>query len=167
MDKKKAIEIAARIYGLYLLVQIPLALTGLFSVFSIDHGQFVKNPLLYKTWAIIHPIFYVSIAIFLIFKAEYISKILAGKPTRDDEGIKPNQAHMRLSFWITLLGLYFFIDSSSSFIRDIIRHPLHWGDKYAWSIIISHGMIFLASVFMIFRSDRLEHFLRMKSKGKS
>jgi hypothetical protein len=167
MDKRKFIEIASRIYGLYLLIQIPLALSALLSVFSIDHGQFVKNPFLYKSFAVMHPVIYLAIAICLIFKAEYISKIIAGKSTNDDNEAKPNQSHMSLSFWITLLGLYFLIDSSSSFIRDIIRHPPRWGDSYPWSIIISHGMIFCTSIYMILRSNRIEQYLQMKSKGKS
>jgi hypothetical protein len=36
VSKKKAIEIAIRIYALYLLVQIPVALWGILSIFSFD-----------------------------------------------------------------------------------------------------------------------------------
>ena len=55
MDKKKLIEIAVRIYALYLLIQIPIALWAIVSVFAVDTSQFVINPFLYKTWAVISP----------------------------------------------------------------------------------------------------------------
>ena len=167
MDKEKIIEIAARIYGLYLLAKIPLALWGLISVFAMNQDQFVKNPLLYKTWATINPVLYLIIAIFLILKAEYISKLIVGKSKGIENSSDPGQTYMQLSFWITLLGLYFVIESSASLIRNIIMHPSSWGSRYDWSIIISYGIQFILSLYMVFRSKKVENIILIKCKSKS
>ena len=167
MDKEKIVEIAARIYGLYLLVKIPIALWGIISVFAMNQDQFVKNPFLYKTWAIINPVLYLIIAIFLIFKADYISKLIVGKSKSIENDSGPGKTYMQMSFWITLLGLYFVIESSASFIRNIIMHPPSWGNRYDWSIIISYGLQLFLSLYMVFRSENVENIILIKSKSRS
>ena len=57
MNKKTFIEIAIRVYALYLLVQIPFALRGIVSAFSMDQSKFVLNPTLYKIYALVVPDF--------------------------------------------------------------------------------------------------------------
>ena len=164
MEKKKIIEIVSRVYGLYLLVQLPLALTGLIAVFSLEQAEFVKYPVLYRSWAVISPILYLIIASILISKADYISNLVVGKSDVRSENIPDTRhAHTKLSFWITLLGLYFLITSFSSMVRDLIRHPLYSGDSFAWSLLLSQGLIFLASIYMVFRSKQLESFILKKS----
>lgn len=165
MDKKTIIEMVSRLYGLYLLVQLPLAFAGLMAVFSLDQAEFIKYPLLYKTWAVINPILYIVIASILISKAEYLSNLVVGKAyVRSEETPDTTQTHTKLSFWITLLGLYFLITSFSSIVRDIIRHPIYSGSSFAWSLLLSQGLILLASLCMIFRSKQLEGFILRKSK---
>jgi len=157
MTTKKAIEIASRIYGLYLLIQLPIALSGLFSVFAINNDQWVKNPMLYQIWAVLHPILYLIIALILILKAESIANLVAGKKQGKEiteEGNKPS--HSQLSFWIILLGIYFLISSASKLIGDLVRHPLHWGDAYSWSILLSHGCILISSFVLILKSEWIE-----------
>ena len=164
MEKKRIIEIVARIYGLYLLVQLPITLAALIAVFSLDQAEFIKYPILYKSWAVISPIIYLIIASILISKAEYISNIVTGKSgARSERKLDINQAHTELSFWITLLGLYFLITSFSSLVRDLIRHPLNSGDNFAWSLLVSQGLIFLASLYMVFRGKQLEGFILRNS----
>jgi len=156
MNSQKAIEIASRIYGLYLLVQIPFSLSGLLSVFAVNQAEFIKNPLLYKVWAILHPLFYIIVAIILISKAEKISNFVAKKSKETTQTKENGPNYYSLSFWLILLGIYFFIDSTSSLIRDLIRYPLHWGDSYSWSVLLSHGFTIITGCFLIFKTEWIE-----------
>ena len=165
MTTKKAIEIASRIYGLYLLIQLPMALTGLFTVFSINQDQFVRNPILYQTWAVLNPIVFTLIALVLIMKAELIANLIVGEKS-DKSVTTENNApvHSRLSFWFILLGLYFFIRSISKLVGDIVRHPLYQGDAYSWSILLANGCMLFLSCVLIFKSEWVESTITKRIK---
>ncbi|MCD4759430.1 hypothetical protein K8R33_00910 [archaeon] len=156
MTTKKAIEIASRVYGLYLLIQIPFALAGLISVFAIKQDEFLKNPLLYKIWAFIHPVFYLIVAILLISKAEKISNFIAGKSKENSKAGEGLSNFSQLSFWLILLGVYFFITSTSSLIRDFFRFPISSGDSFIWSILLSHGFNIIVGILLITKTEWIE-----------
>jgi hypothetical protein len=44
MNKRSIIEIAIRIYALYLIIQVPMLLWGIVSVLSMDTSKFFTNP---------------------------------------------------------------------------------------------------------------------------
>ena len=156
MNTKKAIEIASRIYGLYLLVQIPFALSGLLAVLAVNQNEFLKNPLLYKVWAIIHPLFYIIVAVILIFKAEKISNLIVRESNKSFQDYENGPNYSRLSFWLILLGVYFVISATSFLIRDFIRFPINLGDNYSWSLLLSHGFSVIAGIFLILKHNWLE-----------
>jgi len=159
MTKRHIIEIAIRIYALYLLVQIPMSVWGIGSVFLMDYSQLVKDPLLYKAWAIVSPFLYFLISMFLLLKAENISKFIVGRheiKTESDERFPP---YSELSFWITLLGIYFLVTSISSIIAELIRTPIYVRDNYMWSIIIPKSIMIVAAYYMTFKSQKVADFI--------
>ena len=146
MSKKKAIEIAVRIYALYLLVQIPMALLGILPVFSLDNSKFIVNPALYRTWAIFNPFLYLLISLVLLAKAQLISRAIVGKEQENDTTLhETSPRHYQLSFWMTLLGLYLLVTYVSSIIRELMRTPIMASDHYMWSIVVPEGMVIVAA----------------------
>ncbi len=165
MNTKKAIEIASRIYGLYLLIQIPLALLGLLSAYAVDNEQFFKNPILYRVWATMLPLLYIIIATFLISKAKLIAKIVAGSESEIANQKDTNSpSHTRLSFWIILLGIYFLISSGSKLIQSIVGQPIQLNNSYLWALVLSQGSVALLSLFLILKSEWLESKIVKKVK---
>ena len=140
-------------------------MVGILSAFGLDNDQFVKYPALYQAWAIIAPLLYLLMAYILISKAEYISTLVVKKD--DNSRINnPNYypLHSQLSFWITLLGLYFIITSASQVAKNVISYPLHLGDSFIMSLFASQGLILFAGLYMTFRSKKVEAFIQKKSK---
>jgi hypothetical protein len=167
MKKRSIIEIAIRIYALYLITQIPMALWGIVSVFSMDTSKFVTNPELYRIWAIANPFLFLLISLILLMKAPFISKAIVGKQVEDTGGHESSLQQLNLSFWITLLGLYFLVTYVSSMIAELIRIPIMAADHYMWSIIVANGMVICVAVFMTFRSKKVAELIMKKSQGRS
>jgi hypothetical protein len=167
MSKRSIIEIGIRIYALYLITQVPMALWAILSVFSIDTSKFVINPELYRIWAIANPFLYLLIALILLIKAPFISKAIIGKQEEDTRSHESSLQQSNLSFWITLLGLYFLVTYVSSMIAELIRIPIMAADHYMWSIVVANGIVIGVAFFMTFRSKRVAELILRKSQDKS
>ena len=167
MNKRSIIEIAIRIYALYLIIQVPMLVWGIVSVFSMDTSKFVTNPELYRIWSVVNPFFYLLISLILLVKAPFISKAIVRKQEEDTRGYENNLQQSSLSFWITLLGLYFLVTYVSSMIEELIRIPIMAGGHYMWSIIVAKGIVIGVAVFMTFRSKRVAELIWRKSQEKS
>ena len=166
MNKRSIIEIAIRIYALYLIIQVPMLLWGIVSVFSMDTSKFLTNPELYRIWAIVNPFLYLLISLILLVKAPLISKAIVGKQEEDTKGYENSLQQSNLSFWITLVGLYFLVTYVSSIIEELIRIPITVGGHYVWSIIVAKGIVVAVAVFMAFRSKRVAELIWRKSQEK-
>ncbi|MCP4632014.1 MAG: hypothetical protein GY855_03735 [candidate division Zixibacteria bacterium] len=165
MNKKVLIETAIRIYALYILVEIPMALWGLVTVFAVDQTQFIINPLLYQTWAIVCPFLYLIVSLLLLFKAESIARAIAGKNDEENNSLRENiSKDSNLAIWITLLGIYLLVTHFSSAIGELIRSPITSIDHYTWSVLVSKGIVIAASFFMTFHSKKVEDIILKRSK---
>lgn len=165
MNKKNIVEIVIRIYALYLLVMIPMSIWGIISVFSMDNSQFIKNPALYKFSSIVYPFLYFIISMFLLSKAENIAQFIVGRGESKTKSTEKTLPYTQLSFWITLLGLYFFITSISTLISELIRMSSFLDDSFIWSIIISKGIVIIIACYMTFSSQKVESLI-LKLQGK-
>ncbi len=166
MNKRSIMEIVIRIYALYLLIQVPMLLWGVVSVFSMDTSKFFTNPQLYRIWAMVSPILYLLISLILLIKAAFISKAIVGRQEEDAADYESGLQKSNHSFWITLLGLYFLVTYVSSMIEELIRIPITVGGHYMWSIIVAKGIVIGVGVFMTFRSKRVAELIWRKSQGK-
>ena len=167
MNKRSIIEIAIRIYALYLIIQVPMLLWGIVSVFSMDTPKFIINPELYRIWAIVNPFLYLLISLILLVKAPFISKAIVGKQEEDIKGYENSLQQSNLSFWITLVGLYFLVTYVSSMIEELIRIPIMTGNHYMWSIVVAKGIVIGVAGFMTFRSKRVAELILRRSQEKS
>ena len=154
MSKRSIVEIAIRIYALYLFTQVPMGLWGIISIFSMDISKFVTNPELYRIWAIVNPFLYLLISLILLIKAPFISKAIIGKQEEDSRDHESSLQQANLSFWITLLGLYFLVTYVSSMIAELIRIPIMAADHYMWSIVVANGIVVGIAVFMTFSKQK-------------
>ena len=167
MNKRSIIEIAIRIYALYLIIQVPMLVWGIVSVFSMDTSKFVTNPELYRIWVIVNPFLYLLISLILLIKAPLISEVIVGKQQEDPRGHESSLQQSNLSFWITLLGVYFLVTYVSSMIEEMVRIPIMAGGHYMWSIIVAKGIVIGVAVVMTFRSKRVADLIWRKSQEKS
>jgi hypothetical protein len=144
-----------------------MVLWGIVSVFSIDTSKLVTNPELYRTWAIVNPFLYILVSFILLIKAPFISKAIAGKQEEDTRVHDSSMQQSNLSFWITLLGLYFLVTYVSSMIQELIRIPIMVADHYMWSIVVADGIAIGVALFMTFRSKRVAELILKRSQDKS
>ena len=165
MNLKNILSIIIRLYGLFLLLQVPIATMSAISVFAVENSQFVKNPTLYKFANIAYPFLFLFISYVLIKKADSIANYLVLNTNSNIiNSDKSVSEQYNLYFWITLLGIYFFVTSITDIIREIIRSPIMAGDWYTWSIVIAKGIVLLASYFFIFKSKQVEEFIKFKAQ---
>ena len=163
MGIRKAVEIGIRIYGIYLLVQIPLSLWGIVFSFGANLEQFARNPRLYIIWSVVAPFLYLGIAIILILKAESISKIVTRETSEPSKDQQVELSHYQLSFWITLLGINLLVTYVSKMLGNIMRTPLTIPDFFTASIVLPQGIVIGISLYMIFRSKNVERYINKKS----
>jgi len=158
MGKRNIIEIAIRMYALYLLVRVPMTLVGIVSAFAMDYSKLVKNPMLYKAWAIASPLLYFLIAMLLLLKSGDIAVFIVGRHEINGEP-EEKMPYSELSFWIILLGIYFLVTSVSSIVAELVRTPLYVNDNFMWSILISKCVVAVTAYYMIFRSRKVANFI--------
>ena len=103
----------------------------------------------------------------LLIKASFISKAIVGKREEGARDYENSLQQSNLSFWITLLGLYFLVTYVSSMIEELIRIPIMAADHYTWSIVVAKGIVIGIGVFMTFRSKRLAELILKKLQEKS
>ena len=164
MSKKNIFEIGLRLFGIYLLFQVPLALLGIGMAFAHDVSKFFTNIFLYRLVVILSPLFLLVMSWLLLFRAPSIASFFIKGDEPDKEQPAPSGSIYSLSFWIILIGLFYLVSSSSSFIGELVKFPITVPTWYSVSSILSHALALFFAVTFIFRSNKVVELIKKNSK---
>ena len=160
MSKRDVLEVAIKLVGLYALFSFlgSVALVG--GVISSADKQFVGSKTMYVSFTCLAAILYLIFAVAFLWRGRRIAELL----TRDSEigpagerAALPPYAH--LSFWVRILGLYFFVAVSSELVSAIAQAGITVRSGFWWSRLVGESLQLALSVVFIFRSGRVSQFV--------
>jgi hypothetical protein len=84
-------------------------------------------------------------------------------PSNDSNQLQPIYA--KLSFWITIIGLYYFVSSVSVVVSRLGAIAINLGEGMylAHDPLLPQAFIFILSIIFIFRNERVASYIKEKS----
>jgi hypothetical protein len=159
MTKRDAIEIGTKLFGLYCLMTAIITIPVALMAFSTKHPWPLTSIILSCTI----PILYFVLAMLFLSKGSMIVSLLTGESPAEVP-LETREAHgdSLLSLWVVIIGLYYFVSSSTSVISQVIWVFLAFRDSYSVSPDSYHVSRLVAqiltlgmSLIFIFKSGRV------------
>ena len=163
MSKQDIFELAVKLFGIYCFILFLQFLMTIGAAFSMETSEFVSNVTLYRISFCTMPLIYLIVSLLLVFKGRAIAHMLAGGKTEilhvKEEAVP---TYGRLSFWIILIGVFYFVSSASKIVSDAIAFPITHTGIFWWSRFLSQALILVLSLVFIFGSKTVEHIVQGK-----
>jgi len=170
MSKHAALEIVSKIFGLYCIVQFIRSTPAVIGAIVVDNPEFVTNKALHAVLMSLYPLIFLLLSFIFIRKTEFIVKLIESKPNNSDstESIlsQDNSAYSKLSFWIIILGIFYFISAASVFLIGIgtLAIRLREGWFLTHDPLLPQTIILILSLICIFRSEQVAELIETKRK---
>jgi hypothetical protein len=118
----------------------------------------------------LYPLLHLIFAYIFLKKSNIVLKMFgSGKsnssvPTAELNEEQPIYA--KLSFWITIIGLYYFVSSASVVVSRIGTLAIELGEGMylAHNPLLPQAFTFILSLLFIFRSENVANYIKNKSK---
>ncbi len=170
MTKQNVLEIVLKTFGLYCLMQFIRSTPAVASAIALDQPGFVSNRALYASLMCLYPLLHLFLAYIFLKKSQLVMKLFGSidaksiHPSNDSNQLQPIYA--KLSFWITIIGLYYFISSASVVVSRLGTIAINLGEGMylAHDPLLPQAFIFILSIIFIFRSQRVASYIKEKSK---
>ena len=173
MTKQNVLEIVIKAFGLYCLVQFIRSTPAVASAIALDQPGFVSNRALYASLMCLYPLLHLVLAYIFLKKSQMVIKLFGSNNAEsllslnDSNQLQP--IYYRLSFWITIIGLYYFISSVSVVVSRLGTIAINLGEGMylAHDPLLPKAFIFILSIIFIFRSERVASYIKEKSIKKT
>ena len=165
MHKRDVFEIMTKLFGLYCIVQFIRSMPATFGAIVIAQPEFITNKFLYIISMSSYPIVFLVLSIIFIFKSGRIAKLFFPKSSTlsDSEHHIADEkpAYEKLSFWIVIVGIYYFVSSSATVLAGLptIFVKLETGWFLTHDPFLPQALTFIMSLFCVFRSEKIEEFI--------
>jgi hypothetical protein len=165
MHKRDVLEIAVKLMGLYSLLTFLGSIFSVVAVLLSTQLNSMRNKSLYVALLCGEAVLRLVFAAMLIRYGDRIAEMLAGSPTaaRAPEST-PLSAHARMSLWIRVLGLYFFLSVAPHVVWDIaevvgaVQSP-NWSTR-----TLAETLQLALSLLCIVRNESVAAFIEKHSK---
>jgi hypothetical protein len=169
MTKEHILDIALKVFGIYCVVT---AIKFFFFFGTLFIGKAEKFWEIYtsKVGFIIsqipYPLLHLFLAYIFLFKTQWLIRLVGGK-NYDTSLFRDSQTSewQTYSFWIKILGLYYFISSaaaiSTSAIELVFRNSTFLR-RWSNGTFLTNVFILLLSLFFIFKSGKVEDLITKK-----
>jgi len=168
VTKRDVMEVAVKVFGIFMLILFVRALPMTVVQFFIDTSEFISNRMAYLVFNIVHSFTPLVFACLFLFRGKAIASFLVAdaSPETDTGGTQP--AYAQIWFWVVIIGLYYFVSSASALIAQLLAHTIEFtefpmtltGQRF-WSSIIA----LLLSIFFIFWSKPIDRFIQKRTGG--
>ena len=168
MTKENVLEIIAKTFGLYCLIQFVRSTIAVSGAIVMEPG-FVINRALYVSLISLVPLLYLVLSYVFLKKSQIIMKIIgvndAEHQIAESESGQAQPVYAKLSFWVVLIGLYYFVSSVSALVSYIgtLAIKLEKGMFLIHDPVLPQAFIFILSLVFIFRSEKVVDFIERKS----
>ena len=177
MTKRTIMEVVAIAFGFYCLISLIKSTPSVGMALVMKEPEFITNRLLYALLMSLFPLLNLILAYILLWKTRLIVNFFTSDDTSDDLDFSSKPAELSetqsnfadLSFWIKIIGLYYFVSSVSTVISRLgtLAIKLREGWFWAYDPLLPQAFIFTISLIFIFRSQRVAKFIRRKSIQKT
>jgi len=160
MNKRDILEVAIKIMGLYLVLSLLGSIAIVGGAISTADNQLIKNKTVYVGFTCLAALSYFIFAVAFLCRGRRIAEML----TRDSE-IGPDSErpllppYARLSFWVRILGLYFFVSVSSRLVSAIAQAGYTIRSGFWWSRIIGEAFELALAIIFVLKSERVSQFV--------
>ena len=171
MTKQNFLEIVVKSFGLYCLIQFIRSAPAVASAFTLGESGFVTSKALYASLMAIYPLLHLILVYIFLRKSNIVMKLLGSAKfdssisMADLNEVQPRPAW--LSFWITIIGLYYFVSSVSVVVSRMGTLAIKLGEGWhsVHDPLLPQAFIFILSIIFIFRGENVANFIKSKSKN--
>jgi hypothetical protein len=171
MTRQNFLEIIVKTFGLYCLIQVIRSAPAVVSAVTLDQPDFVTSKALYASLMALYPLLHLILAYIFLRKSNIVMKLFgSGKSeslisTADPNEVQP--VYAKLSFWITILGLYYFVSSVSVVVSRLGTFAIKLGEgmHLVHDPLLPQTFIFILSIIFIFRGEKVANYIKNKSKN--
>ncbi len=162
MTKRSLVEIGIKLLGVYCFILFLRSLPSVLMVFvTTGMDEFISSMTLYVLLLCLYPLVNLALAYVFVMKTEIILNVLSLSGQQDERADRHEApAYGKLSFWIRIIGLYYFVSSAATVASLIPRLAL----DFSRTSTAVHGslsgsgfwqqLIILAlSIFFIFKNQ--------------
>lgn len=165
MTKSEIWELVIKIFGLYCLLALFMAIPMVGTALAMNKPDFFTNRTLYVLLWFLHPLILFILAYLFLKKTNFFVNLLVPHVVESSPRAEETfPLYARLSFWIIIIGIYYFVSSASRILSELVTLSITQRGSYWWSIILSQAFTLILSLLFIFRSNRIERLIRLKSK---
>ena len=171
MTKQNTLEIVVKAFGLYCLIQIIRSVPGVLSAITLDQSEFVTNKAFYALLMALYPLLHLILAYIFLKKSNIVLKMFdSGKSDSSVSIAELNEEqpiYAKLSFWITIIGLYYFVSSASVVVSQLGAFAIKLGEgmHLLHDPLLPQALIFILSIVFIFRGENVANYIKNKSKN--
>ena len=158
MNKRDILEIGVKLFGIYCIISfagsIPAIGMAINTAFS---SKFILSPPIYILMPCLLSAFYLILAVIFLSQGRVIACSLARDEQSDlKREVSELPPHARLSFWIILMGIYYFISSASSLLSHLMAFSMTDRGVYFRVEIASNVLVLVLSIALILGSRKIE-----------
>ena len=161
MKKRDVFGIIVKAFALYCIVQFIRSTPAVIGAIVIDQPEFITNRPLYILLMSLYPIAFIALAFIFIRYSELIVSFFFKEPdTRADSNAEQNSEkplYENLSFWIILIGIYYFISATASVLSGLPSLPtkVKEGWFFTHDPFLPQALILIMSILCILKSDKI------------
>ncbi|MDA3800386.1 MAG: hypothetical protein PF692_15080 [Kiritimatiellae bacterium] len=175
MTKRDLLEVVIKILGVYCFILFVRFLPNL-PMFFVTTGMddYITNNTLYVLLTCLYPLINLALSYVFVIKTEMVLNVLRISGEQNETVDRhETPAYGRLSFWIRIIGLYYFVSSATKVASLIPALAL---DFTRTSTSVYHSLsgikmwpqliILALSLFFIFKNNKVEYIItRTKTKN--
>jgi len=168
MNKRDILHIVFIAFGIYFLMSFLFALSSIGFAISMKETEYIsKGSQIF--WTSLNSIFLFILTYIFLVRNRFLVGLLISKDNTDDSCVNETESTIgRLSFWIKIMGLYYFVSSSSKVLAQfpsILSSTSEFmSDSFWWNQTGSHLIALLISILLVLKSDMIEKLINQINK---
>jgi hypothetical protein len=165
MNKRDLLEVSIKVMGLYCLLSFLGSTITLGAGLSSTDSKFIENKVIFVSFLCLATVLYLVLAIVFIRWGRSIAEMLTQDSDVDHNvGRTPLPPHAYLSFWIRILGFYFFVFVIGHLVSDIAQAGIAIRSILWQSRFLGEALQIGLSLAFIFQSQPIANFVEGVSK---
>jgi hypothetical protein len=160
MSKRDVLEVAIKIMGLVSLFLFLGSIAVVAGAIAAADNKFFESKTVYVTLLCIGSFLYLFFAGAFLWQGKRIAEMLTRDSEIADTGERATlPPYARLSFWVRILGLYFFVAVISRLISTLAQAGVTVRSPFWWGMLVGEATEFAIAVVFIFRSEQVSRFV--------
>jgi hypothetical protein len=173
MLKGDIFEIIVKAFGLYCIVQFIQSTPAVFGAIVVNQPEFITNKPLYIFSMLLYPLVFLLLSLIFILKSELVTKIFFSRSSSTSDRVEQpddeKPPYGKLSFWIIIIGFFYFISSAASVLSGLptIFIKLKEGWFFTHDPFLPQTLIFIMSLVCILKSEKIEEIINKIKRKKT